>query len=329
MGDVAAFEERKKNIFVRFFQVREIGALLPLLLLIIVMGFVNRRFFLFDNIINMLRAISYLFIAGVGMTYVLCSRGLDLSLGSQMGLSGVFIGVLLVHLGMPIWLTVILTLIGGALAGAVNGTLVTIFKFPPFIATLATFYGYRGIVEGITKGAPIAPLPEAFQSLGLGRLFGIPYVIIFMAILGVIATFVLRKTKYGRYILATGGNEESTRLAGIKTRAIIFSSYVLIGVLAFIAGLFFTARFSSAQPTTGQGFELRVIAACIIGGVSLFGGTGSIVGTFVGSAFMVVLDNAMTMAHISAYWKQAILGVIIIIAVIIDLARKRELFKKE
>jgi ribose transport system permease protein len=329
MGDVAAFEERRKNIFVRFFRAREIGALLPLLILIIIMGFVNKRFFLFDNIINMLRAISYLFIAGVGMTYVLCSRGLDLSLGSQMGLSCIFIGVLLVYLRLPIWLTVILTLVAGALAGAVNGILVTIFKFPPFIATLATFYGYRGIVEGITKGTPITPLPEAFQVIGLGRLFGIPYVIIFMAILGAAATFVLRKTKYGRYILATGGNEESTRLAGIKTKAIIFSSYVLIGVLAFISGLFFTARFSSAQPTIGIGYELRVIAACIIGGVSLFGGAGSIAGTFVGSAFMVVLDNAMTMAHISAYWKQAILGVIIIIAVIIDLARKRELFKRE
>ncbi len=329
MEEIAVIEERRRNLFIKFFRIREIGALLPLILLVIVMGFVNRRFFLVDNILNMLRATSYLFIAGVGMTYVLCSRGLDLSLGSQMGLSGVIIGVLLVHLGLPIWLTVILTLVAGAMAGAVNGALVTVFKFPPFIATLATFYGYRGIVEGITKGGPIAPLPEAFQRFGLARLFGIPYVILFMAILAVVASFALRKTKYGRYILATGGNEESTRLAGIKTKAIIFSSYVLIAELAFIAGLFFTARFSSAQPTTGVGYELRAIAACIIGGVSLFGGSGSIVGTFMGCAFLVVLDNAMTMAHISAYWKQAILGLIIIIAVIIDLARKRELFKKE
>jgi len=329
MEDSVTIKKPKKNLFIRIIKIREIGALLPLILLLILTSLINQSFYSSANILNMLRATSYIFIAGVGMTYVLCSRGLDLSVGSQMGLSGVLIGMLLVYLHLPVWLTVIITLLAGAAAGAINGALVTFLGIPPFIATLATYYSYRGIVMGITKGAPISPMPAAFKIIGLGKWFGIFIVIYFIAFLFIVATFVLRKTKYGRYILATGGNAESTRLAGINTRAITFSTYVLMGVLAFTAGLFFTSRFSSAQPNTGTGYELRVIAACIIGGVSLFGGAGSIAGTFVGSAFMVVLDNAMTMARISGYWKQAILGVIIIIAIIIDLIRKGELFRKE
>lgn len=329
MEDTIAVTRSKKSLLVRIMRIREIGALLPLILLLILTSLINRNFYSIDNILNMLRATSYVFIAGVGMTYVLCSRGLDLSIGSQMGLSSILIGIFLVYLGLPVWLTILFTLLAGAAAGAINGALVTLLKFPPFIATLATYYSYRGIVMGVTKGAPISPMPEAFKVLGLGKWFNVSIVIYFIALLAVVATFVLRKTRYGRYILATGGNEESTRLAGINTKAIIFSTYVLMGVLAFTAGLFFTSRFSSAQPSTGTGYELRVIAACIIGGVSLFGGTGSIAGTFVGSAFLVVLDNAMTMARISGYWKQAILGVIIVVAIIIDLLRKGELFRKE
>jgi ribose/xylose/arabinose/galactoside ABC-type transport system permease subunit len=330
MGEVlTAARPRRKNLLLRFFRIREIGALIPLILVIIITSIINKSFYSINNIVNMLRATSYIFIAGVGMTYVLCSRGLDLSVGSQMGLSGILLGILLVNLGWPIWISLIVTLIAGVIAGSFNGFLITGLRFPPFIATLATYYSYRGIIMGVTKGAPISPLPEAFKVIGLGRLFGIPYVIYFMAVLFVIATFVLRKTKYGRYVLAKGGNEESTRLAGINTNAITFSTYVLMGVLAFTAGIFFTSRFSSSQPNTGTGLELRVIAACIIGGVSLFGGSGSIAGTFVGSAFMVVLENAMSMARISGYWKMAILGVIIIIAIVIDLARKKELFGKE
>ena len=329
MEDSVTIKKPKKNLFVRIIQVREIGALLPLIILLILTSLINKSFYSIDNILNMLRATSYIFIAGVGMTFILCSRGLDLSVGSQMGLSGILIGMLLVYLHLPVWLAVLITLLAGAGAGAINGSLITFLGIPPFIATLATYYSYRGIVMGITKGAPISPMPAAFKVIGQGKWFGIAIVIYFIALLFIVATFVLRKTKYGRYILATGGNAESTRLAGINTRAITFSTYVLMGVLAFTGGLLFTSRFSSAQPNTGTGYELRVIAACIIGGVSLFGGAGSIAGTFVGSAFMVVLDNAMTMARISGYWKQAILGGIIIIAIIIDLIRKGELFRKE
>jgi ribose transport system permease protein len=325
----AAIGARKKNIVMRFFRIREIGALIPLVIIVVIASIVNPTFASLANTLNMLRATSYVFIVGVGMTFVLCARGLDLSVGSQMGFAGIALGILMVQLHMPIWASVLITLAVGFGTGAINGILVTVLRIPPFIATLATFYSYRGLVEGITKGTPIPSMPERFKVLGQGTFLGIALVVWFIAFLFILAVFVMRKTKYGRYTLAMGGNEESTRLAGVNTRLLTFSIYVLSGMLAFIAGIFFTSRFSSAQPTAGLGMELRVIAACIIGGVSLFGGSGSILGTLIGSMFMVVLDNGMIMAHISAYWQQAVIGLIIVIAIIIDLARKGDLLRRE
>ena len=245
-----------------------------------------------------------------------------------MGLSGVVLGVLLVYLKVPIWASVIIALCTGFAAGAVNGILITVLRIPPFIATMATYYGYRGILEGVTKGMPITPMPDGFKVLGQGTFLGVAIVIWFIALLFIVATFVLRKTKYGRYTLAMGGDVESTRLAGINTKKLTFFLYVVSGMLAFVAGIFFTSRFSSAQPITGTGMEMQVIASCIIGGVSLFGGAGSIAGTLVGSAFLVVLNNGMIMAHISGYWQQAVVGLIIILAIVIDLIRKGDLLKK-
>jgi ribose transport system permease protein len=328
MSNAAIVIKRRPNLIGRFFQIREIGALIPLIVIFIAAAFSNPAFVSLPNILNMVRAASYIFIVGVGMTFVLCGRGLDLSVGSQVGLAGILLGMLTVWWKVPIWASVPITLAFGAVAGAFNGFLITVLRIPPFIATLATFYAYRGILEGTTKGMPITPMPEGFKILGQGSFLGIAFVTWFILLLFLVATFVLRKTKYGRYTLAMGGNEESTRLAGINTKKLTFFLYVVSGMLAFVAGIFFTSRFSSASSLTGTGMELRVIAACIIGGVSLFGGAGSIAGTLIGSMFLVVLDNGMTMAHISGYWQQAVVGVIIIIAITIDLARKGDLLRK-
>ena len=329
MSNAVVVEKKRPNILKRFFRIREIGAVIPLIVIFIVAALSNRAFVSLPNILNMLRASSYIFIAGVGMTFILCGRGLDLSVGSQIGLAGVIMGIVTVWWKLPIWSSIPIALVVGALAGAFNGFLVTVLRIPPFIATLATYYGYRGILEGVTKGMPITPMPDGFKIIGQGKILGVAVVVWFLALLFVVATFVMRKTKYGRYTLAMGGNEESTRLAGINTKRLTFFLYVVSGVLAFITGIFFAARFSSAQPITGTGMELKIIAACIIGGVSLFGGAGSIVGTLVGAMFLVVLDNGMVMAHISGYWQKAVVGLIIIIAITIDLVRKGDLFKKK
>jgi ribose transport system permease protein len=237
-------------------------------------------------------------------------------------------GIVMVYLGLPMWVGIIAALLFGILTGAFNGMLVVMLGIPPFIATLATYYLYRGMVYGITKGSPISGLPDNYAILGQGKLFGITYSIYFVILIFLIANFILRKTRYGRYTLATGGNEENARLAGVNTNMISFSSYIFMGLLVAFTSIFFASRFASIQVNVGEGFELRVIAACIIGGVSLFGGSGTIIGALVGSLFLVTLDNAMTMARVSGYWKMAILGAIIIIAIVIDLSRKGELFSK-
>ena len=320
---------KQKGVIRRFFAIREIGALIPLVIIVVAASFSNPAFISLANVLNMIRATSYLFIVGVGMTFVLCGRGLDLSVGSQVGLSGIMLGILMVTWQLPAWMSVIIALLVGALTGAVNGFLITNLRIPPFIATLATFYSYRGIVMGITKGVSIGPMPQAFKVLGQGTFLGIAYVIWFIIVLLLLATFVLRKMKYGRYTLAMGGNVESTRLAGVNTNRLTFSLYVVSGLLACVTSVFFSSRFSSVQPSTGNGMELQAIAACIIGGVSLFGGSGSILGTLIGCMFLTVVENGMIMAHISGYWQQAVVGLIIIIAIVIDLIRKGDLFKKE
>jgi ribose/xylose/arabinose/galactoside ABC-type transport system permease subunit len=325
MSDAAV--ENRKGIIRRFFGIREVGALIPLVIIFAAASFSNPAFYSLPNLLNMLRATSYLFIVGVGMTFVLCGRGLDLSVGSQVGLSGIILGMLMVWWHVPVWISIVIALAVGAAAGAVNGFLITALRIPPFITTLATFYSYRGILQGITKAAPIGPMPQGFKVLGQGDFLGITFVIWFILLLLILATFALRKTKYGRYTLAMGGNVESTRLAGVNTKRLTFSLYVVCGVLACIASIFFNSRFSSVQTTTGTGMELQAIAACIIGGVSLFGGSGSILGTLIGCVFLTVLENGMIMAHISGYWQQAVLGLIIIIAIVIDLLRKGDLKK--
>lgn len=319
----------QKSWWVRVFGIREMAALIPLILIMIATGIINNSFLSPTNLLNILRAASYLFIPAVGMTFILSSRGLDLSIGSQLALSGILVGYLLVLFQLPLWLAIILTLAGGAVAGAINGVFVTVLKIPPFIATLATYYIYRGVVNGITKGIPVWGLPESFKKIN-SVITGISNSILFSLILFAIATFVIIKTRYGRYVFATGGNEESARLSGVNVKLIKFSAYVLTGILVFASGIFFTSRFPSAPISVGVGFELRVIAACIIGGVSLFGGGGSITGTLIGSVLIVVLENAMTMARVSGYWKLVVLGGIIIMAIVVDLFRKGEIsFRKK
>lgn len=328
MADAAAPEQRK-NFIIRFLSIREIGALLPLIVIFILSAISNSAFVTIPNLLDMLRATAYIFILGVGMTFLLCGRGLDLSVGSQVGMTGVVLGALMIWWHVPTALAIPIALLVGAAAGALNGFFITVLRIPPFIATLATYYSYRGILSGVTKGTPITPMPADFKFLGQGYFLGVSYVIWFIVLLFAIGTFVLRKTKYGRYTLAMGGNPQSTRLSGININRLSFSLYVVMGILCTITGIFFTSRFTSAQPTTGVGMELQVIAACIIGGVSLFGGVGSVAGTLIGSFFLVVLNNGMIMAHISGYWQQAVIGAIIIVAVVIDLVRKGDLQKKE
>jgi len=306
----------------RIFLAREMGVTIPLLFLVLLIGLRNPAFFSLDNLINVLRSTSFTFIVGIGMTMLLVSAGLDLSIGSVFALGGCAAGYALTR-GFPIPLAIVFGLLVGFMVGFVNGGIVVWVKIPTFITTLGMLYMARGLVLVTTGGVPIYPLPAGFRALGQEGVAGLPYIIWIALALGVAADFVLRQTTYGRAVYAIGGNEETARLSGIRVSRVKLSLYMITSVLATLAGTLQSARLGSAQPNMGQGFELEVIAAVIIGGTSLFGGAGTIGGTFLGALFLTVLKNGMSMVHIRPDWQQIIIGAIIIIAAGVDQWRRR------
>jgi ribose/xylose/arabinose/galactoside ABC-type transport system permease subunit len=315
---VSTIEKKgRPGIWKRFTSKRETGIALPLVFLIIVAGIVNPVFFNIDNIINILRQTSFTFIIGVAMTFVLISGGLDLSVGSVLALGGVISGLALLA-GIPIWLSVILGILVGVAVGLFNGIVIARFKIPSLIVSLGMMYFARGIVQVLTRGNPVYPLPEQFNFLGQGFIWGIPVVVIVAAVLGVIGHIVLTQTAFGRAVYAIGGNMETARLSGINTQRVQAWVYVLCGASAGLAGVLTAARLASALANAGTGMELQVIAATIIGGTSMFGGSGSILGTLIGVTFMNVIANAMILMRISVYYQSMVIGAIIILAVGID-----------
>jgi ribose/xylose/arabinose/galactoside ABC-type transport system permease subunit len=251
------------------------------------------------------------------MTFVLVGGGLDLSVGSVLALGGVIAGLALLG-GVPIWISVLLGVLAGVLIGLFNGIVVAVFKIPSLIVTLGMMYFARGVVQVLTRGNPVYPLPEAFNFLGQGFIAGVPVVVIAAALLGVVAHVVLTQTAYGRSVFALGGNRETARLSGINVRRITIWIYVLCGAASGFTGVLTAARLASALSNAGTGMELQVIAGCIIGGTSMFGGSGSILGTLIGVAFMNIIANGMVLMRISVYYQSMVIGAIIIMAVGID-----------
>jgi ribose/xylose/arabinose/galactoside ABC-type transport system permease subunit len=308
---------KRESILKRVLNKREMGIALPLVLLVIIVGIVNPVFFAFDNIINILRQSSFTFIIGVAMTFVLVGAGLDLSVGSVLALGGVISGLALLA-GIPIWISILLGILAGVAVGVFNGVVIARFRIPSLIVTLGMLYFARGVVQVLTRGNPVYPLPNAFNFLGQGFLWGIPVVVIVAAVLGVIGHIVLTQTAFGRAVFAVGGNRETARLSGINVERVLLWVYVLCGGAAGLTGVLTAARLASALSNAGTGMELQVIAACIIGGTSMFGGSGSILGTLIGVAFMNIIANGMVLMRISVYYQAMVIGAIIILAVGID-----------
>jgi len=322
---MAATQEKTLGGYVkRILRIKEMGIFITLLIIVAVFGIANPVFLSFDNIINVLRTTSFILIIGIAMTFVLISGGLDLSVGSIVALGGVISG-LAVQAGIPIPVSIILGLVTGMAVGVFNGFTIAVFKIPPLIVTLGMMYVIKGAVLIITKGAPIFPLPEEFNIIGQGELGGIPYVVIIAVILGIIAHIILTQTTVGRGIHAVGGNIETAYLSGIKINRIKMLGYILTGAAAALTGILLSARLASAQANSGTGYELLVIAAVIIGGTSLFGGSGTILGTAIGALFMTVVSNGMVILKVSVYWQNLVIGFIIILAVGIDQLKRRKI----
>lgn len=274
------------------------------------------------NISQVIRALSFIAIMAVGQALVIITAGIDLSVGSVLGLTGVITAVLMNH-GFGIALAVLIGLCAAILCGVLNGLLITRAQLPPFIATLGMMSIARGLAFGLTGGETIRNLPPEFLAVGQGTLGAIPIPILVMIVVALVAGYFLKATTWGRYIYAIGGNEEAALYSGLNVRKIKLSVYLLSGLAAGIAGILFTARFGVGQSTAGLGYELDVIAAAVIGGVSLSGGRGTILGTIIGSLLMGILRNGLVLLNVSEYWQEVAIGLVILLAVILDRRSKK------
>ena len=315
-----------KNLLKRILNMKEMGVILPTLLFVIVIQCINPVFLSWDNIVNVLRATGFTLITALGMTLVLVSGGLDLSIGSVLAVGSTLCGVGLTA-GLPIPISLVVGIVSGLLLGMVNGLIIVHFKIPPLIMTLGMLYMARGIVYIITQGTPIYPLPKAFQAIEQEISLGIPNVVYISLILALVLSFILKNTVFGRKVYAIGGNTEAARLSGINIGRTYVSIYALTGALAALTGVIQASRLGSAQPSAGTGYELTVIAAVIIGGTSTYGGVGTILGTTVGALFMNILTNSMMLMRVSAFWQNLVIGFILILAVIIDQLNRERKFK--
>ena len=296
-------------------------SIIGLVVFSLIVSLINERFLTSGNILNVLRQTSINSIIAAGMSFVILTGGIDLSVGSTLALSGA-VAATLFAMGVNPVFALLAALAVGAGIGFINGVAIAKGKLQPFIVTLATMTIFRGATMVFTDGKPISAgfekNSEVLAYIGNGYLFGIPFPIILMIVVFAIGFFILTQTTFGRYVYALGGNEDATKLSGVNTDRIKILVYTLSGFLAAVAGIIITARLSSAQPTAGSGYELDAIAAVVLGGTSLAGGVGSILGTVTGALIIGVLNNALNLMNVSSYYQLLAKGVVILIAVLID-----------
>lgn len=306
---------------------------IALLILCIALSLLSDKFLTVDNGWNVLRQISVNICISVGMTLVVLTAGIDLSVGSILAFSGAVAAGLLksgisfpendLFIGFTLLGTVLAGLITGSFLGFFNGWVITKFKVPPFVATLAMLTVARGFTLLWTKGYPISSLGTDFAYIGTGWFLGIP-ILVWIAVVVVIAAMIIsNKTALGRYIYAIGGNENAAKLSGININKVKIIVYTLAGALAAIGGIMVTSRLDSAQPNAGMSYELDAIAAVVIGGTSLSGGRGTIIGTVLGAIIIGVLNNGLVLLDVSPFWQQVVKGMVILLAVMIDKANSK------
>ncbi len=301
---------------------RRFAPFMSLIVMAGILAIASPYFLTVDNLFAIGLQMAVIAIMAIGQMLVIISAGIDLSVGSILALAGVGATMLLAA-GMPIWLAVILGLLIGAACGALSGALIAWGHIPPFIATLGMMGIARGAALLITGGVAVFGIPEAFGVFGSGRVLDvIPVPVIFVVILAVIFHVILTRTVFGRHIFAIGANAEAARLSGVGVGFKLFALYVINGVLCGIAGIVMASRLNTGQPTAATGYELDVIAACVIGGASLSGGEGTIMGAIIGALIIGTLRNGCNLLDISAFWQQIAIGTIIIIAVFNDQIRK-------
>ncbi|WP_116953526.1 ABC transporter permease [Jiangella endophytica] len=303
----------------------EFTAAAALVVLFVALSFASPHFLTADNLFNIGAQTAVIAIIATAQTMVIITKGIDLSVGSVAALAGVVGAITVRDLGFSIWAATAVAIAVGALAGLVNGLLVTVARIPPFIATLGTMSAARGLVFIVTGAVGVYGLPESFQLLGNGQILGIPFAVVLTGVVAVGVAFLLAQTRFGQYTYAMGSNLEAARRSGIPVGRHLTAVYVLAGVLVGLGGMIAASRVNSGQPNYGIALELDVIAAAVIGGASLFGGQGRIIGTLIGAFLIALVRNGAVLLDISIHYQMVIVGLIIWAAVYFDQYRRRRL----
>lgn len=301
----------------------QLAAAGALIVVFIYLTFASPVFLTFNNLFNIVAQTTVTAVIAVGMTFVIISAGIDLSVGSIAALSGVLGTLLIARTGMSWPLAVLGGALAGAVVGLINGLLITTTRLSPFIATLGMMSVGRGLVYIVTGAVAVYGLPDSFGLLGQGLIDGIPIPLIVLVVVAVLAHLILSRTRLGRYTYAIGSNVEAARLSGIPISRYLTAIYILQGLLAGFAGMIASSRVTSGQPNFGEGLELDVIAATVIGGASLFGGQGTIIGTLIGAFLIALIRNGAVLLNINLFYQDVIIGVVIWVAVIWDQFRRR------
>lgn len=325
MSDVSGAERtaRRVSLWTRFRQWEASGILIALVILVVLLALATPNFLTPYNLGVVARQASFVGLVALGQTLVLLIGGIDLSVGAAAGLSAIVGSLMLTKTGIHPYAVLPLTACFGLGLGLLNGFFVAVLRLNPFIVTLASWEIFAGLTLVITEGYPIRPLGETFRVFGQGSVYGVPVPVIIFLVAGAMLAYVLRMTRFGRDIYAVGGNRDAATLVGIRAARIEFIVFGLAGLFAALAGILYASRMDSGQPSVGEGWLMGAITAAIIGGTSLRGGQGTIVGTILGALLMAVLANGIVLLNVSGFWERVIVGLVVLVAILVDLFRRK------
>ncbi len=315
---------RAKRIFNKIMTFRELWIFLTLVLMCVFLSFSSEYFFTVNNLLNVIRQVSIIAIIAIGATFVIITGGIDLSVGSIVAVIGVVVAIS-VQAGINVWISFLIGILGGVVIGIINGLIITRLKVSPVITTLAMMMILRGLTYVLSGARPLYDLPEQFQILGAGYLGPIPIPIVIMIVLYICFHILLTRTRLGRYIRAVGGNELASEHTGINIKNVKLIVYIMAAVLASVGGIILASRLGSAQPTAGVYLEFSVISAALLGGTSLAGGEGTMLGTLIGALIIGLIANGLNLLNVDAFYHQIVKGLVILIAVLIDRFRVRRI----
>ena len=324
-SELSPLPERKQaSLLSRLWAWEGSGVLVALIVLVVALSLATDNFLSTYNMSVVMRQAAFVGLVALGQTLVLLVGGIDLSVGAAAGLASIVGAIALTQWGIHPYLIIPFTMAFGFGLGAINGIFVAGLRLNPFIVTLATWEIFAGITLVITKGYPIRPLGEQFGIFGKGEIFGVPVPVLLFFATAIFLVWMLRQTRFGRNIFAVGGNRDAAILAGIRARWVEFVAFGMAGMLAALAGILFASRMDAGQPSVGEGWLMGAITAAILGGTSLRGGQGSIVGTVLGALLLAVLANGTVLMNVSGFWQRVIVGCVVLVAVLVDLLRRRD-----